>query len=868
MTGFETERQPVQEQRNALGPFLQSLYLSVLAGAVGYAVFEHGARGLFDWNISLLIIGVVALGYWGFTSFSDAAPPMERPLRLLTLLVPAYIVFQLFPLPIFLVKILSPERGRILDSLRAVMPLDAFAPLSIAPATTFAHLFRIIGYLLVFVLVREVAARSRPWVVVIPLIGIAGLEAALGLVQNSDGALAQGTYPNRNHFAGLLEMVLPIAIACAIALLRSRPSHGGLTARYALGGGAVLSLATLMLVAVVYSSSKMGYVACMGGIFSLAAVASVATLQGGKKWWMVALLGGFFLLVSVFLPPEQLRSGFESAFSDQTAEGRLPTWRDSLHLLSAYPVAGSGFGTYDTAFVKYQTALLDADFDFAHNDYLELATELGAVGFLILAGFVLTLVAKTLRAGTKDFDQNTRYLAWGCVGAIAAIGLHSLTDFNLYIPANALVLAWIFGIAASFPSRQTTDGAQPGGLRFKGAGIALSCLLLIYAPAWILLEGKFQDDPQAEKRFCRFGVCDTDAMIASETAKHGGNVADVPTVALFEALRRDSAAPLRWCDLGDALLKSGRVEQAGSCFSNALRLGPNIPPVQFRAANFYSSTQDRERELEQAASILKESALYDSQIFYRYGEEKIPVAEVLSKGLPKDQRAAQSYLHYLMQLKNVADAMTVWDWVLSEHFGDDRLVREYMDFLLRDHRYESAAQAWARYLGNRRNGYMESNWLYNGDFESEPSGVAFDWRIESLNDDVVVTLDSSVAHTGLRSLKIQFGGKENVNYSHTSQTAFVRPGRYRFTAFVRTAGITTDQGIAFHIFDPEPGSHLDVKTEQFTGTADWKEIEQIITVPAGRHLLTVQLIRPASWKFDSKIAGTAWIDTVSLSRVE
>src|SRR5262249_48856000 len=156
----------------------------------------------------------------------------------------------------------------------------------------------------------------------------------------------------------------------------------------------------------------------------------------------------------------------------------------------------------------------------------------------------------------------------------------------------------------------------------------------------------------------------------------------------------------------------------------------------------------------------------------------------------------------------------------------------------------------------------------NGDFESQPSGVLFDWRMENLSEDVIVMLDPDVAHTGTRSLRIEFGGNKNVDYAQTSETTFVKAGMYRFAAFVRTEGVTTDQGIAFRIFDPESPAQVDTKTEQLTGTTNWKEVEKIVAVPQRTRLLTIQVIRPASWKFDSHIAGTAWIDTVSLSKVE
>ena len=345
-------------------------------------------------------------------------------------------------------------------------------------------------------------------------------------------------------------------------------------------------------------------------------------------------------------------------------------------------------------------------------------------------------------------------------------------------------------------------------------------------------------------------------------------MASVPIGELLTALRRDPDAAFRWCDLGEALLKSGEVEQAKECFSTALTHAPNIPPLQLRAANFYYDIHEGERALEQTSGILANSASYDGPIFDRYGQEKIPLVKILRNGLPNHRRAWQSYLHYLLNLGKFADAAAVWDGIVALRYGDDRLAHDYLDSLLQDHRYQAAAQAWANYLGDRGHGYLQSNYIYNGDFEAEPSGVQFDWTTEDLNDDVKVTIDPAVAHSGSRSLKIQFGGKANVNYDRTSQRAFVKPGRYRFSAYIRAEGITTDQGIAFRIFDAESSGHLDVRTEQVTGTTDWKKVEKIVAVPSGTRLVEVQIIRPSSWRFDSFIAGTAWIDTVSLSRVE
>jgi len=96
-----------------------------------------------------------------------------------------------------------------------------------------------------------------------------------------------------------------------------------------------------------------------------------------------------------------------------------------------------------------------------------------------------------------------------------------------------------------------------------------------------------------------------------------------------------------------------------------------------------------------------------------------------------------------------------------------------------------------------------------------------------------------------------------------SQTS-VTPGPYRFRAFIRTEGLTTDQGIRFRVSDAEVPARLDVILGQFTGTKPWSDIEQELVIPPATRLLQVQVVRESLMRFDNKVAGTAWIDELRL----
>src|SRR5207248_1613684 len=94
----------------------------------------------------------------------------------------------------------------------------------------------------------------------------------------------------------------------------------------------------------------------------------------------------------------------------------------------------------------------------AHNDYLELLAELGAIGFLIPAALMTLVFFRAARAAVAGPGKETRLLGSACAGGIAAALIHSLTDFNLYVPAHAMALAWISGLAVGLPRR---GGLQP-----------------------------------------------------------------------------------------------------------------------------------------------------------------------------------------------------------------------------------------------------------------------------------------------------------------------------------------------------------------------------------------------------------------------
>jgi O-antigen ligase len=166
----------------------------------------------------------------------------------------------------------------------------------------------------------------------------------------------------------------------------------------------------------------------------------------------------FAALVAAFLlAPTELISRFGTAeFSDGIrTQDRLLLWKESFALVRAYPLFGAGLGGYESAFLTYKVTFPLVRDAYAHNDYLQYLIELGGLGYALAAMAAAGVLWRAVKMAVRCRGE-ARIVSAACCGAFAAILLHSTVDFSLYVPANALLLAWVAGVAASVEDR----GAQ------------------------------------------------------------------------------------------------------------------------------------------------------------------------------------------------------------------------------------------------------------------------------------------------------------------------------------------------------------------------------------------------------------------------
>jgi O-antigen ligase len=384
------------------------------------------------------------------------------------------VIFQLVPLPGALVRLLRPDN----PALGATLPGSdhhSFSSLSIAPYNTRIHLILAVCCAAVFffacMLGQDRASRRR---LVTWLVALGTFEALYGLVQYLTGwqrifgyvkkynlEEATGTYINRNHFAGFLEMVIPFGVALVLYENAKLPRKAmpGRNARIkrVLGGrklsriGLWLLAATVMVAGLFFSLSRMGIISAVA---SLAVMAAFSGFQRKAGLWVAAgiMVCGIILVLWMGAGPTLGRFGTISEEYASADESRWSLWKDTARLIGGHPLLGSGLGTFPVAFTRVQSTFLGKFVNHAHNDYLELASDLGIPAAALFFGSTGALLVRVARKAASSEVSFERAMALGCLGSMAAILLHSLTDFNLYIPANALVFSLILGLAASIPT--------------------------------------------------------------------------------------------------------------------------------------------------------------------------------------------------------------------------------------------------------------------------------------------------------------------------------------------------------------------------------------------------------------------------------
>jgi len=121
-------------------------------------------------------------------------------------------------------------------------------------------------------------------------------------------------------------------------------------------------------------------------------------------------------------------------------------WSNTTGIIGDFPVFGSGLGTFEALYPAYEESSTPPLFEHAHNDYLEYLAELGVVGFVMLLGGILVMLVFSFLMWKVRRHPEVKGLALGGMVAVVAMLVHSITDFNLHIPANMMLFAVVLSL--------------------------------------------------------------------------------------------------------------------------------------------------------------------------------------------------------------------------------------------------------------------------------------------------------------------------------------------------------------------------------------------------------------------------------------
>jgi O-antigen ligase len=337
--------------------------------------------------------------------------------------------------------------------------------------------------LAVFLAIISIRERQRLNLVYV-FLGMAALQSLLGLAQfgtqdpllylgmDSSGG-AHGTYPNRNHLPGMLNLAACLAAAMFAADFGRQSSHrryhgSGLRAAFARIGGQganryifYLALLALIGLAIVFSRSRTGIMLLMLGVL-LSALAFAPRLGGRQTMrsaaGVIVLIGGLALIVGL-VPVLQ-----RFAEIDPVADARWSIASATVSGIAAFFPLGAGVGTFPEAFRAFHPEDVPRFVNHAHNDYLEWIFEGGLAAGLLLALLLFVYAAQWVRNLRIREWTRDKFIRIGAGIGILLMLLHGFVDYNLRIPANAIYFALLLGLFFAAPEiheRKPHRGEKP-----------------------------------------------------------------------------------------------------------------------------------------------------------------------------------------------------------------------------------------------------------------------------------------------------------------------------------------------------------------------------------------------------------------------
>lgn len=242
------------------------------------------------------------------------------------------------------------------------------------------------------------------------------------------GGMPFGPYVNRNHFAGLMELLIPTGVAVALLEAERRDKLP------------LITLFTLLPIGALFLSASRGGIMSFAGEMGLLMILIFFRRREKKALITAALIIGLSVVLVSWLGIGAALERFASYKGLEVSEGRrVGMLHGSMKIFLDHPALGTGIGTLQEVFPRYETVYDGLIVNHSHNDYAEALAETGAIGGICFSSFLLLFFWISWKILSSDPDE--RILAYHTGAFVACLGLliHAFVDFNFHIPSNALI---------------------------------------------------------------------------------------------------------------------------------------------------------------------------------------------------------------------------------------------------------------------------------------------------------------------------------------------------------------------------------------------------------------------------------------------
>lgn len=282
---------------------------------------------------------------------------------------------------------------------------------------------------------------------------IANLDAIYG-IRPTLHAVPFGSFINQHHFAAFMEMTLGITVGFLIGTNTKKEQL--LLFIFAI---------ILMIVCIIFTGSRGGMLSLLGVLVFIGSTFYLGrnkteTSQIHKLAIIIGTLALFFIISGAVLflgaGDSLVRGlGVSELTSADFSSGRTYFWQTAAKMFLSHPFSGVGLDSFGTAFTKFDIWNGSFRIEQAHNDYLQVLTEAGIIGFACIAAFIFFLFKQGLAVINQNQDKFQRGIAIGSLAGCFGVLIHSFFDFPLRTPSNMLFFLTLAGLATiSFHTKQ------------------------------------------------------------------------------------------------------------------------------------------------------------------------------------------------------------------------------------------------------------------------------------------------------------------------------------------------------------------------------------------------------------------------------